>query len=170
MGTLVTQLLELSRTESVSIKKEALDFSRLVDGEALPFESLAFEKGLVLVSQVAQGIRVEGNGEKLRQLVSILLDNAIRHSTEQGEVRLLLTKERGLAKLLVLNRGEPIPAEQRARIFERFYRMDPARSGEEGHYGLGLAIAKAIVTAHKGRLELDCFDGWVQFKAELPSF
>ncbi len=169
MGILVGQLLDLARTENVTLQPEHLDFSRLVAGETLPFESVAFEKGLVLNSNIAKSIDVQGNGTQLKQLVSILLDNAIRHSKENGEVYLSLTKEQKFAKLSVINSGDEIPTEQRAQIFERFYRVDTARNGEDKHYGLGLAIAKAIVTSHKGHIEVQCFDGLVEFKVLIPT-
>lgn len=146
MGALVAQLLQLARTENVTVQKEHINFSRLVAGETLPFESVAFEKGLTLNSNIDENITVEGNSAQLKQLVSILLDNAMRHSTASGEIKLTLTKEHGQARLSVINRGEEIPKEQRELIFERFYCMDTARSGEDNNYGLGLAIAKAILT------------------------
>lgn len=169
MGMLVSQLLVLARTESVAPQREPVDFSRLVAGEALPFESVAFEKGLTLQTDIAGNIPVVGDSTQLRQIVSILLDNAIRHSRERGEVSLSLTREHGLAKLSVVNTGDEIPPDQRARIFERFYRVDTARSGEDRHYGLGLAIAKTIAEAHKGRIEVQCCDGRVEFTVQLPT-
>ena len=169
MGMLVGQLLDLARTENVTPQMEHIDFSRLVAGEALPFESVAFEKGLELNSNIANGVGVIGNSTQLKQIVSILLDNAIRHSKEQGEVRLTLIKEHGFAKLSVINKGDEIPAEQREQIFERFYRVDTARNGEDKHYGLGLAIAKAIVTSHKGHIEVLCYNGLVEFKIRIPA-
>ncbi len=169
MGMLVGQLLDLARTENVTPQMEHIDFSRLVAGEALPFESVAFEKGLNLNNNIAENIGVIGNSMQLKQLVSILLDNAIRHSKGGGEVWLALTKEHGLAKLSVINRGDKIPEEQRANIFERFYRMDTARNGEDKHYGLGLAIAKAITTTHKGNIAVHCFDGFVEFRVQIPT-
>lgn len=169
MGMLVGQLLDLARTENVTPQMEHIDFSRLVAGEALPFESVAFEKGLVLNSNITNGIGVEGNSTQLKQIVSILLDNAIRHSKEQGEVYLSLTKEHGYTKLSVINKGDEIPVEQREQIFERFYRVDTARNGEDKHYGLGLAIAKAIATSHKGHIEVGCFNGFVEFKVQIPT-
>ena len=168
MGMLVGQLLDLARTENVTPQMEHIDFSRLVAGESLPFESVAFEKGLVLNSNIATDIGLVGNSTQLKQLVSILLDNAIRHSKEHGEVWLTLTKEHGVAKLSVINKGDEIPAEQRDHIFERFYRVDTARNGEDKHYGLGLAIAKAITTTHKGNIEVHCFDGFVEFRVLVP--
>lgn len=168
MGILVTQLLDLARTESVAVQSENIDFSRLVAGEVLPFESVAFEKGFMLNSDIASGISVEGNSTQLKQLVSILLDNAIRHSKGGNEILITLTKEHGFVRLSVINKGDEIPLEQREQIFERFYRVDTARNGEDKHYGLGLSIAKAIVTSHKGDIEVQCFDGFVEFKVQIP--
>ena len=168
MGLLVGQLLDLARTENVTPQMEHIDFSRLVAGEMLPFESVAFEKGLVLNSNITNGITVEGNSTQLKQLISILLDNAIRHSKPDGEVRLTLTKDHGITELSLINKGDEIPAEHRERIFERFYRVDTARNGEDKHYGLGLAIAKAIVDAHHGHIEVLCYNGLVEFRVSLP--
>jgi len=169
MGRLVGELLELAKTESVTPQTERIDLSRLVAGESLPFESVAFEKGLILKCNIASDICVEGNGTQLKQIVSILLDNAIRHSKDKGEVCLALTKEHSYAKLSVLNAGDEIPAEHCKHIFERFYRMDNVRNSEDNHYGLGLAIAKAIATSHKGSIEVQCYNGFVQFIVKIPS-
>ena len=168
MGLLVGQLLDLARTENITPQMEHIDLSRLVAGEMLPFESVAFEKGLVLNSNITNGITVEGNSTQLKQLTSILLDNAIRHSKPDGEVRLTLTKDHGIAEISVINKGDEIPTEYRERIFERFYRMDTARNGEDKHYGLGLAIAKAIVDAHHGHIEVNCYNGLVEFHVRMP--
>ncbi|MBQ7827814.1 MAG: HAMP domain-containing histidine kinase [Clostridia bacterium] len=167
MGLLVGQLLELAHTESVTPQMEKLDFSRLCQGEALPHESVAFEQGLSLKLYIAENVTVMGNGTQLRQLVSILLDNAIRHSTG-GEVTLTLSRDRGHARLSVVNEGEPIPEEQREHLFERFYRVDTARNGEGKHYGLGLAIAKSIVQSHKGKIGVQCRDGLVELLVSVP--
>mgnify|MGYP003293540626 CR=1 FL=1 len=168
MGMLVGQLLDLARTENVTPQMERIDLSHLVAGETLPFESVAFEKGLVLSSNIASGIVVEGNSTQLKQLTSILLDNAIRHSKADGQVRLTLTKDHGAAELSVVNHGDEIPLGHREQIFERFYRVDPARNGEDKHYGLGLAIAKAVVTAHHGHIEVLCYNSLVEFRVNLP--
>lgn len=168
MGKLVEQLLELARTESVTVQTEHLDFSRLVGGEALPFESVAFEKGLLLDYDIENSLIVDGNSVQLKQLVSILLDNAIRHGSGGKKVSLQLKKEHNSAKLSVINNGDPIPAEQQKHLFDRFYRVDPARNGEDKHYGLGLAIAKAIVTSHKGKISVACYDGKIKFSVLLP--
>lgn len=168
MGNLVTQLLELVRVENLQQLKEHLDFSRLVSGGALPFESVAFENGLTLTAELEDEIYVDGNRNQLSQLVAILVDNAISHSNNGKEVCIKLCSSRHHAVLGVINSSPPIPDDMKERLFERFYRMDEARTDVLSHYGLGLAIAKAIVTAHGGRMELSCYDGLVEFKVTLP--
>lgn len=168
MGRLVSQLLELARTEQVKPVMETIDFGRLCNGEILPFESIAYEHNLTLESDIATGITLEGDSTKLKQLVSILVDNGIKHSEENSPVIVCLKREKHSVQFSVINRGAEIPLAQRNQLFERFYRLDSARGGEEGHYGLGLSIAKAIVTVHKGRIEVLCYDGWVEFRVNLP--
>jgi len=168
MGNLVTQLLELARTENVAVQTEVLDFSRLVGGEALPFESVAFEQELILNCNITDKIFVEGNSSQLKQIVSILLDNAICHSQKGKEISLELKKEHGFARLAVINDGMEILPEQKVELFERFYRNDTVRNTEDGHYGLGLAIAKAIVNTHKGKINVFCYDGRIEFAVHIP--
>ena len=168
MGMLVGQLLDLARMENVVPQMEQIDLSRLIVGEVLPFESVAFEKGHVINTNITNDITVEGNSTQLKQIVSILLDNAIRHSVCGGEICLNLIREHGFAKLSVINKGAEIPIEQREQIFERFYRMDAARNGEDKHYGLGLSIAKAIASSHKGSIKVLCYDGLVEFVVFIP--
>lgn len=167
MGKLVAQLLELARTESVRPQMEHLDFSRLVAGGVLPFESVAYDNGLMLNSEITEGITVLGGGTQLSQLVSILVDNAIRHGQNGTEVLVSLTQTRNTVVLSVVNSGD-IPKERMTQLFERFYRADEARSGEDKHYGLGLSIAKAIVEAHKGKIEVSSSQGEVCFAVRLP--
>ena len=169
MGVLITQLLDLARSENVTPQMDTIDLSRLVAGEALPFESVAFEQGLDFNTDITDNICIEGNGVQLRQLISILLDNAFRHSSGRGNVVLKLSKAHSHARLSVINEGKEIPLEQREKIFERFYRVDTARNSEDKHYGLGLAIAKSIVYTHKGQIEVCCYDGLVEFKVSFPA-
>lgn len=168
MGLLIGQLLDLARTENVTPQLEQIDLSHIVAGEALPFESVAFEKGLELKTDISDNIKVTGNSTQLKQLVSILLDNAIKHTNEKGDVFCKLIKENNFAKISVINKGGEIPKEHRKKLFERFYRVDDARNSESNHYGLGLAIAKAIVDSHKGKIEVLCYDGLVEFQVKIP--
>lgn len=168
MSALILQLLDLARTENVVPQMETIDLSRLVYGELLPFESVIYENGLVLESHIDENLHVVGNSVQLKQLTSILVDNAILHSADGKEIGLTLTKEKNSAVLIVSNDGEEIPKEQRKYMFERFYRLDTARTGEDKHYGLGLAIAKAITMTHKGSIDVRCQDGKVEFLVKLP--
>lgn len=167
MGRLVKQLLDLAKTEDTQPQMECLDFSRLISGEVLPFETVAFERGLELKTEIADGIYVNGDPGKLRQLTSILVDNAIDHSEGGKDVTILLRNEHGNAKMSVINAGAEIPKEERNRMFERFYRSDAART-DDGHFGLGLAIAKAITNVHKGKIGVECYNGVVEFSVLIP--
>lgn len=169
MGELVTLLLELARTEQITPEMSEVDFSRIVMGEVLPFETVAFENGLTLQSRISEQIMLEGNAQQLSQLVSILLDNAIYHSKADYVVQTILQKERDTIQLSVINEGTPIEEEQKNLLFERFYRGDEARTDDGNRYGLGLAIAKAIVAAHKGKIDVKCHNGLVEFCVTLPS-
>ena len=95
-----------------------------------------------------------GDDEKLRQLVSILLDNAIKYGAENGTIALSLQKLDRQGRLVISNSGEPIPPEQLSHLFERFYRADSSR-GEKSGFGLGLSIASAIAKEHHGKLRAE---------------
>ena len=168
MNELVQQLLILARTEKISMPKEKLDFSRLTAGEVLPLESVAYEKNITIKTEMEESVFVYGNSAQLKQLVSILLDNAVQYSTG-NEVSLAISKERRSVRLTVINEGKAMESDHKRNIFERFYRVDDSHDNSDGHYGLGLAIAKAIVTAHNGKIGVDCFDGKVRFTVTLPA-
>lgn len=168
MVMLITQLLDLARTEKGNAQMERVHFSRLIAGESLPFESIAFEKGMELYSDIQSDIYVEGNPIQLKQIVAILVDNAICHSQKNGFVKIILNKEQNHACLSVINHGKAIPLEHREKIFERFYRVDEVRNSEDNHYGLGLAIAKAITTAHQGQIDVLGYNHLVEFKVKIP--
>lgn len=169
MRKLVEGLLELARADNGQVKKSIapLELSRLTTDALLPFEPIFFEQARLLESQIEPDIRVNGSEQHLRQVVDILLDNALKYSVP-GVIRVELRKQgRGQCLLTVANPGQPIPAAEKDRIFERFYRTDKARS-EKGSFGLGLAIAKSVVLEHGGKI-------WVQtnqtgncFCVELP--
>lgn len=166
MDRLVKQLLDLSHAENANIAMEELDFSRLVTGEVLAFESLAFDKGKTFVTEIEAGLILIGNPSQLTQLVSILLDNAIRHSTGK-ETGVSLVRRPHTALLTVTNDGNEIPAEKIHHLFERFYRADEARNSESNHYGIGLSIAKAIAEKHGGNIDVFWQDGKISFTVNL---
>ena len=169
MSVLVNQLLQLTRTENSNTVFRDFDLSRVVKGRTLPFESLAFEGNLNLELNISDGVTVWGCEEQLGQVVSILLDNAVYHTSPGGTIKVALNKNSSTAIIKVLNTGKEIPVEKREIIFERFARLDESRNRESNHYGLGLSIAKAIVTAHKGKIIVDCSDGWTIFTVSLAA-
>ena len=167
MGELVKQLLNLSYAENAEIPMERVDFSRIVTGEILAFESFAFDQGKIIQSDIAEDIHLTGSQAQLKQLVSILLDNAVRHSTG-NKLEVSLKRQGHAAQLCVINPGEEIPPNKREHLFDRFYRVDEARSSDGEHYGLGLAIAKAVVKKHGGSIDVRCREGKVFFTVLLP--
>ena len=167
MGGLVTQLLDLSRAENAETPAEQVDFSRTVTGEALALETLAFDRGRVFRTDIEDGIILAGSRTQLTQLVSILLDNAIRHSAG-AEIGITLKRQGHQAVLSVINDGDEIPPDKLVHLFDRFYRVDEARNSEGGHYGLGLSIAKAVTEKHGGSIGVSCRDGKVRFTASIP--
>ncbi|MBQ2153361.1 MAG: HAMP domain-containing histidine kinase [Clostridia bacterium] len=168
MSLLIKQLLELSKTENTSAVFEDIDLSRLAMGEALPFESIAFEKGLELEYDIDENIHVSGSSVQLKQLIAIMIDNAVQHSDKKGTITLSLKASGKNAVFSVKNPGEEIPLEMREKIFERFYRGDASHTDKGGHYGLGLAIAKAVAQAHKGKINVKCECGKVEFLVNIP--
>ena len=154
MKSLVEDLLFLAKTDE-SVGKETLsqvNLSDVAQGSILSFASLAFESGVALSDQIQQDILLTGSEAKLRRLCGVLLDNALKYVNAHGSVDVDLRLEGGNATLRVHNTGTPIPAEELPHLFERFYRVDRARSA--GGYGLGLSIAQSIVKAHGGRISV----------------
>ncbi|MBQ6233498.1 MAG: HAMP domain-containing histidine kinase, partial [Clostridia bacterium] len=167
MGDLVKQLLDLSRAENTEAPMEAVDLTRIVTGEALAFESVAFDQGKTIRSDIDEGIHLTGNQAQLTQLTSILLDNAVRHGAG-SEIELSLKRQGHFAVLSIVNDGDEIPAEKLEHLFDRFYRVDEARNSEGHHYGLGLSIAKAVAEKHGGNISVSCKDGKVRFTVSIP--
>ena len=167
MGGLVKQLLDLSRAENTETPMEKVDLSRTVTGETLAFESLAFDQGKMIESDIEEGIFVTGSQAQLAQLTSILLDNALHHSTGR-EIEISLKLQSHTVLLSVVNEGDEIPPGKIEHLFDRFYRVDEARNSEGQHYGLGLSIAKAAAEKHGGNIGVSCQNGKVRFTVSLP--
>lgn len=170
MKELVTQLLELARTENTEPVFQDADFSRLAEGCILPFEMLAFEKGFIMESDIEPDIHLQGNEAQLGQLITTLTDNAISHASSSygdDKIRTSLKSEGKNLIFRISNPGENIPKEELARLFERFYRSDSSRE-LNGHYGLGLAIAKAIADSHHGSISVVSENHRTCFTVSLP--
>ena len=167
MGNLVKQLLDLSRAENTETPMETVDLTRIVTGEVLAFESVAFDQGKTLQSDIDDNIHVTGNQAQLTQLTSILLDNAVRHGTG-SEIELSLKRQGHTAVLNAVNDGDEIPPEKLEHLFDRFYRVDEARNSDGHHYGLGLSIARAVAEKHGGTISVSCRDGKIRFTVSIP--
>ncbi|MCU5746093.1 ATP-binding protein [Staphylococcus sp. SQ8-PEA] len=154
--SLVTDLLDLSHIEQQNvIKKEKFNFSALCLETMMNLEHLAEEKDIHLQEDIEQQLIINGNKSKLTQVIVNLLSNAISYSREDSEVVVSLYTEDNQCKLEVRDSGIGISEEDQAHIFERFYRVDKARSRDSGGTGLGLSITKHIVEAHNGQIEVE---------------
>ena len=168
MKALVEDMLTLSRTESGRAAPFApLDLSDLVTDAALRFEPVAFEAGHPLQYDIQNGASLSGDRQQLDQLLDILLDNAVKYAAKDAPIRLTLDISGKNAVLAVENPGDPIPPDKLPHIFDRFYRVDDARTGAGG-FGLGLAIAQQIVRRHKGAITAASDARATRFTVTLP--
>ena len=131
------------------------------------FAPLAEDAGVTLSRE--GHARIEGDRSMLRRALSNLLDNALRFTPAAGSVRLSIVDQPQAVQVSIENTGDGISAELLPRLFDRFYRADPARrEGSSEHAGLGLAITQSIVRAHGGEIRCESKAGWTRFVIELP--
>lgn len=157
MEKLVQDLLFLAKSDECQQK---VDKRKILLGDVLEqcillFEPIAFESGRSLESEIQEGIEILGHEDQIKQLIMILMDNAIKHSDLSSKIRVKLSLHSGKARLTVNNTGAYIKKDEIQNIFDRFYRADEARSrGPQNSYGLGLSIAKEIVLSHRGKIDV----------------
>jgi len=166
MNNLITRLLDLSKSES-GLNKETYsinNLSKIVEKRALTFESLAFENGVQIDTNIEQNVMFKCNQTDIDELISIIIDNAIRHSFVNSRIMVSLTRVKNNIIIEISNKGEEIPKEDRDKIFERFYRGDKSRNRNSNRYGLGLAIARNIVQNHDGEICVYSENGYTTFK------
>lgn len=171
MGHLVSDLLTLARADSseelLDIKR--IDIAALMQGVARKFSVLAQQKGINLSAETPPRLEIDADPARLEQLLAILCDNAIKYTNPGGQVRVSLSTAGNKARIAISDTGVGIPPEHLPRIFDRFYRVDKARSREQGGTGLGLAIAKWIAEAHGGSIEAASTPGkGTTFTVSLP--
>lgn len=154
MKTLTSDLLYLTEMEDARTQMLHAPFnaSEAVESVLLTMEAVIFERDISLDYEIEPGLTVHGNSEQLKQVIMILLDNAVKFAGPKGAISLSLRRRNHDMALSVSNTGEGIPQAHLERIFDRFYRVDASRSRNSGGHGLGLAIAKSIVEQHKGRI------------------
>ncbi len=158
LGNLVEQLLDLSRLESgaVPLERSSFQAAPLLEGVVEEWRTRAEIRDVRVVSAAEpDGLELDGDQERLRQVLANLVANAVRHSPRGGEVLVRASREDEQAVLEVVDEGPGIPPGEAERVFERFYRSDQARSSEEGGSGLGLAIARWIVELHGGTIRAE---------------
>ncbi len=154
LSALTNDLIYLSRMEEADAKPQMLDFplSDVVSDTARPFQSVALTKNKTFNTDIQPMISLCGDEKSIRKLVSILLDNAMKYTPEGGSIALSLKKTGRQILLSVTNTAPNLEKGNHDRLFDRFYRADASRSSETGGFGLGLAIAKAVVESHKGKI------------------
>ena len=165
MSKLIVNLLDLAKIENQNTQKvyEVINLSKLVEISVLTLESLAYEKNIKLDYKIDDNINFKCSSEEIKELLSILLDNAIKHSFKEETIFVNLKTDKNNIVLEVTNKGIPIAKEDEEKIFERFYRADKSRNRNENRYGLGLAIAKGIVTNHNGKISAFSNQGFTTF-------
>lgn len=170
MNKLINELLLLTKIENIDNMKEynQFDISKEIEIICSMFESMAYEKNVKLSSNIQKGINMNGNKEDVEHILSTLIDNAIKHTESEKEVIVELAKEKSEIIMQIKNIGQPIPEEEREKIFERFYRIDKSRNRKEKRYGLGLAIAKSTVQKYNGNIEVHYKEPYTIFKVRIP--
>lgn len=172
MRTLTSDLLYLTQMENAreSMIVTSFNLSEAVESVILTLEAVIFENNIALDYDIVPNLYTKGNSEQMKQVILILLDNAIKYTNAAGSIKLTLKKQGHDLLLKVTNTGEGIPQEHLGRIFDRFYRVDASRSRQNGGYGLGLAIAKSIVEQSKGRIYAKSVPNeTTSFSVQLPA-
>ena len=162
LSTLTEELVYLTRMEEVqktSVNMKRLNFSKIVGDVAHSFESRALVSEKKYNYDVADDLFLRGDESALRKLVSILLDNAFKYSSDSGDIRLNFYRQGKNIFLTVSNSVDEIQKESIPHLFDRFYRADSSRNSETGGHGIGLSIARAVVRAHGGKIVAYTPDG-----------
>ncbi len=169
MAELTGDLLYLARMDCGAddgTELTDISFSQAAESVILTYEAVIYEKSLSFTDEVEDDVYILGDESRIKQLVLILLDNAVKYTETGGEISLSLKKAENKARLTVRNSCEnPLDDE---KIFDRFYREDESRARSAGGYGLGLAIAKSITELHKGSIKLANLPGAAEFTADIP--
>ena len=169
MAELVNDLLFLAKNDDGrKATMEALNLSECVETIVLSQESLFYENGKAFSYEISPQVRIFGNMGQIKQLATILLDNANKYSTGEGNIRLEVTAVGKHACLTVRNECAPLNSEQLSHLFDRFYTVDESRNKNVTGNGLGLSIAQVICQTHRGNIRVDYADGIITFTATLP--
>jgi heavy metal sensor kinase len=171
LSRIVESLMAIARLDAgeARVERAHFDLGELTNITTDQMRLLAEDKNIALRCEAKQHVRVEGDRSRLKQVIVNLVDNAIKYTPAGGHVGVKVYTSNGFGVLEVNDNGMGIPAEALPHIFERFYRVDKARSRQMGGAGLGLSIIKAIVTAHGGQVKVESVEGkGSRFLVELP--
>ncbi len=171
LSGIITDLLTLTKMDSVetAIKHEKFDFTELCIGAVHALQPAAEKNRLTLTMDVAKDVTLQGDESKLGQVIYNLIDNAIKYTPEGGSVHVTMKADGRNAVFAVRDTGVGIPEEDAKYIFDRFYRVDKARSRETGGTGLGLSIVRQMVQLHRGEIKVDStFGKGSTFTVTLP--
>lgn len=159
LAELTNSLIQLSRTEEQP-QTEMIEFplSDLVEETAEGFKTLAGTQGKDFITHIEPMLSVTGDEKAIGQLISILIDNAVKYSDDGGRIEVTLEKQKTTVRLSVFNTAPYVSAASLPQLFDRFYRADSSRNSGTGGYGLGLSIAAAITAAHKGKISASTKD------------
>ena len=166
MNKLITGLLDLSKLENgINIENyKEENISKIIEKIVLTFEAIAFENNVTIESKIESDIIFKCSKEEMEKLISIILDNAIKHSYKDSTIIVNTSSDKNSIDIDITNSGDPIKKGDEEKIFERFYRADKSRKRASNRYGLGLAIAKNIVTNHNGSIKAYSKDNKTTFK------
>jgi two-component system, OmpR family, sensor histidine kinase CiaH len=171
MTKLVDDLLLIasSDSEESSIFKAVFNMSYAVSQSILPFEPLARSKGIIIKTKIQPEVEYLGDEGRIKQLITILVDNAIKYTPSGGNITVKLILGESNIDISVIDTGEGIPKEHLDKVFERFYRVEKSRSRSFGGSGLGLSIAQCIAKEHSGNISVkSSFGEGSNFKITLP--
>ena len=172
MSKVLEDLFVLSRSDEnqVLLNYKRMDLRDLVEEVCRHAEILAEEKDISIVIAFLEQVKINGDEVRLRQMVWNILHNGIKYTQPGGELKVSLLEESGFALLSIQDTGIGIPEKDLPFIFDRFYRVDKARSKDEGGSGLGLSICRHIAEAHKGKIKVESKPGLgTRFKIHIPS-
>lgn len=165
---LVDNLLYLARAEGVNFDRNApFNLSRVCETTCASMEAVLYDSGVSFDAEIKENVIVAADGEKITQVLYILLDNASKYTPGDGRITVSLEQEHDRAVLRVSNTSQGIAAEDLPKIFDRFYRPDTSRSQETGGFGLGLSIAKTIVERSGGEISAESSGGVTIFTVRL---
>lgn len=169
MAELVNQLLFLAKNDDgLKVQMQDVNFSNCVEGIVLGYDAVFYEKKHKFSYEVTPDVWVVGNEGQLKQLVTILLDNANKYSKGEGNITLRLQNNGKHCTLTVANDSEQLSEEQLSHLFDRFYTVDNSRNKNNGGNGLGLNIAQVICQTHNGSIRVSCENGRTAFDVTLP--